>query len=163
MATFDERAKDWDTPEHIERVMRRAAAMDAGVSRVASMLFWFASAVAVEKVHPLQCGIVRLKSRRDRRPTLPIEPVWRFYPAFALEFVTKLARHGRLWFAIDRLRRSIRTDPNRHAYSDLALTPSDENDSENMQLLTHSKAAQAAVVHVRKVRDLTAAVRSPAI
>ncbi len=146
--------------EHIERVMRRAAAMDAGVSRVASMLLWFAGSVAIEKVHPLQTGIVRLKYRRDRRPTMPIEPAWRFYPKLALEFATKLGRYGRLWFAIDRLRRDIRRDPNRFLYTDAALAPTDEHDAENLQLLTHSKAAQAAVEHVRKIKELTAPARS---
>jgi len=148
--------------EHIERVMRRAAAMDAGVSRVASMLFWFSSSVAIENVHPLQAGIIRLKYRRDRRPTSTIEPAWRFYPKFALELATKLVRFGLLWLAIDRLRREIRSDPNRLSYRDVALAPSDEHDSENLQLLTHSKAAQAAVVHLRKVKELTASARSSA-
>ncbi len=143
--------------EHIERMLRRAGAQNGGISRLASMVFLFSSMVAIEKVHPLQSGIVRLKYRRDRRPTMPIEPVWRFYPQFAFETATKLARYAKQWMWIDKLRRDIRNDPNRQSYIDTAITPVDEHDAENMQLLTHSLAAQAAVQHARKIKELTSA------
>ena len=112
--------------------------------------------VAIEKVHPLQSGVVRIKHRKDRRPTKPIEPIWQFYPKFAAEFVTKALQFARLWLWIDRLRRQIRKDPNRHAYVDTAIAPIEADDAGSLQLLTHSKAAQAAVEHARKIRELTA-------
>jgi hypothetical protein len=141
--------------EHIERMMRRAGAMDAGISRLASMAFWFSSMVAIENVHPLQSGIFRFKYRRDRRPTLPIEPIWRFYPRYAREIATKSKLYFKHWWWIDKLRRGIRKDPNRLNYIDVALTPVDEHDTENLQLFTHSHAAQAAVQHARKIKQLT--------
>jgi hypothetical protein len=42
-----------------------------------------------ENTHPLQGGIFRLKYRRDRRPTFPLEPVWRFYPRLAWDLGRK--------------------------------------------------------------------------
>ena len=48
------------------------------------VLYMFSAAVAVEGVHPLQAGFFRLKYRRDRRPGMPIEPAWAFYPQVRL-------------------------------------------------------------------------------
>ena len=51
------------------------------------------ASLTVEKVHPLQGGFVRLKDRHERRPELPVEPVWKLYPWLAADFVVK---HGRI-------------------------------------------------------------------
>jgi hypothetical protein len=148
----------WDiyySREHVERIMRRAAATGGGISRLASMIFLFSSMVAIEKVHPLQGGILRIKRRTDRRSSLPLVPAWQFYPMLAVEVATKLTRSIKHWLWIDALRRQIRKDPNRQAYRDTAITPVDEHDTEHLELFTHSAAAQAAVDHIRKVKELT--------
>ena len=148
----------WDiyySREHVERILRRAAATGGGISRLASMIFLFSSMVAIEKVHPLQGGIIRIKRRTDRRPSLPLVPAWQFYPMLAVEVATKLYRTLKHWLWIDALRRQVRKDPNRLAFRDTAITPVDEHDTEELALFTHSAAAQAAVDHVRKVKDLT--------
>jgi hypothetical protein len=145
------------TPEHVERMLRRAAATGGGISRLASMIFLFSSMVAIEKVHPLQGGILRRKVRTDRRPSLPREPVWRFYPMLVAEVAGKLGKGARHWLWIDALRRKVRKDPNRLNYIDRAITPVDEHDTEEMELFTHSAAAQAAVQHARKIKQLTTA------
>ena len=145
------------TPEHVERMLRRAAATGGGISRLASMIFLFSSMVSIEKVHPLQGGILRRKVRTDRRPSLPREPVWRFYPMLVAEVAGKLGKGARHWLWIDALRRKVRKDPNRLNYIDRAITPVDEHDTEEMELFTHSAAAQAAVQHARKIKQLTTA------
>ncbi|AMN40345.1 B12-binding domain-containing radical SAM protein [Rhodoplanes sp. Z2-YC6860] len=141
--------------EHIERLLRRAAATNTGISRLASMLFMFSSMVAIEKVHPLQSGIIRIKHRRDRRPAMPLEPVWLFYPRYAAESAIKMLQFARLWLWIDGLRRTIKKDPKRHTYVDTAIAPVEADDAAGLQLLTHSKAAQVAVEHARKIKELT--------
>ena len=50
------------------------------MSRLVAFIFMFASSVPIEGVHPLQGGFLRRKYRLDRRPGMPIEPVWSFYP-----------------------------------------------------------------------------------
>jgi hypothetical protein len=144
------------SPEHVERLMRRAAACGVAVSRLATMILGFSCAVEIENVHPLQAGVVRLKYRTDRRPGLPIEPAWRFYPRVIAEFVQKHVKYYRIWRRIDRLRRSIRKDPNRANYRDQALAPVEAADTETLALFTHSEAARSAVQHARKVKELTA-------
>ena len=44
-------------------------------------------AIDIEKIHPLETGLFRYKFRRDRRPGIPIEPSWKFYPKYAVESV----------------------------------------------------------------------------
>ncbi len=144
------------SPEHIERLLRRAAASGIGVSRLATMIFGFSCAVEIENVHPLQAGILRLKYRTDRRPGLPVEPAWRFYPSFIAETLRKQAKYFRQWRMIERLRRSIRKDPARMDYRDEALAPVEAGDTETLALFTHNEAARSAVQHARKIKELTA-------
>jgi len=144
------------TPEHIERLLRRAAACGIGVSRLATMILGFSCAVEIENLHPLQSGILRLKYRTDRRPGLPIEPAWRFYPAFIAETVRKHVKLLLLWRRIDRLRRSIRKDPNRASYWDPALAPVEAADTETLALFTHNQGARSAVQHAKRIKELTA-------
>jgi hypothetical protein len=141
--------------EHVERMLRRAAATGGGISRLASMIFLFSSMVAIEKVHPLQGGIVRLKYRADRRPSLPREPALTFYPKLAAEVGRKLIQGARHWMWIDALRRKIRNDPDRLNYLDRAITPVSEHDTDEMELFTHNEGAKAAVQHARKIKRLT--------
>jgi len=144
------------SPEHIERLLRRAAACGIGVSRLATMILGFSCAVEIENTHPLQCGVIRLKYRTDRRPGLPIVPAWRFYPRFFAETVGKLYKYFKIWRMIDRLRKSIRKDPNRENYMDAALAPVEAGDTETFALFTHNEAARSAVQHARKIKELTA-------
>ena len=77
----------WDafyTPEHIETLMRRAVASGMKSSKIMTMALWFYGCQAFERVHPLQGGIFRRKYRLDRRPGLPIESPFVFYPRYAL-------------------------------------------------------------------------------
>ena len=61
------------TDEHVETVMRRAAATGLRVSKIADAMTVFAGAYDIEGVHPLQFGFVRRKIRTERRHELPLE------------------------------------------------------------------------------------------
>jgi hypothetical protein len=83
--------------------------------------------------------------RRDRRPGLERE-----WPVL---FHAKYLRHiwrthlGILSFLrrFNRVRKEIKADPNRCAYTDLALTPVEETDAESLALFTVTDAAKAAL------------------
>ena len=148
----------WDlyyTPEHMRTILRRAAAFDIGVSHLAGFLHFFSKSVAIENVHPLQAGLFRRKYRRDRRSGMPIEPVWRFYPRYAWEIVTKHVHFIGNWMMLDRMRRRARTDPARFDYTDIALAPVVDDETETLELFTHSEAARDDVAHTRKIAALT--------
>ena len=148
--------KTYYSPEHIERLLRRAAASGLSVSRLATMIVGFSCTVEIENVHPLQAGALRLKYRTDRRPGMPIEPIWRFYPRLIAETLQKHRKYYRQWRLVDRLRRSIRKDPGRMSYTDQALAPVEAGDTETLALFTHNEAARSAVQHARKIKQLTA-------
>jgi hypothetical protein len=111
--------------------------------------------LTIEKVHPLQGGFVRLKSRHERRPELPLDPVWTFYPSLALEFLVKHARVAAAAWGIFRIYRRVRKSAHT-PYMDQAMTPVSEDDTETLELFTHNQSAREAVDHARKVKTLTA-------
>jgi hypothetical protein len=145
------------TPEHMKTLLRRGAAAKCSMSRLVAFIYMFGSSVPIEGVHPLQGGLLRRKYRLDRRPGMPIEPVWSFYPKYAAEFLTKTARQFRMvaWLCWTKWR--IETDPKRLAYTDQALTPVRDDEEDTLALFNHSEAARKAVEHARKVALLTGA------
>jgi hypothetical protein len=143
------------TPEHMERLLRRAGATEIGVSRIASMLFAFSCALEIEKLHPLQVGILRLKYRTDRRPGFPVESVLTFYPRIIAETLIKHIKYLKKYIFLERLRRKIRRDPARWAYWDPALAPVTDGDTETLELFTHNEGARSAVLHARRIKEIT--------
>jgi radical SAM superfamily enzyme YgiQ (UPF0313 family) len=145
------------TPEHMETVLRRAAAKGCSISRLTGNMFVFANFVELENTHPLQGGFLRRKYRRDRRRGLPIEPVWSFYPRYAWEFVWKYGRMTLAWLRLELTIQRIRRDPQHRFYTDQALSPVSETETEVLELFTHSGDARHAVEHARKIAELTGA------
>lgn len=160
--TYHEAWETYYTYEHMETIMRRAHASGANIYGLKLVMLMFANAVSVEKVHPLQGGFLRLKNRRDRRPGLPVEPTWLFYPRLAWEFVAKHAHLAREYWRIDRIYRRVVADPNGLAYTDQAMTAVADEDLEALEMFTQNKAARDAVDHVRKVKILTSSAAASA-
>ena len=143
------------TPDHLFTILRRAAAKGVGLSRLVAVLFFFAVCTAIEGVHPLQGGVVRLRFRTDRRPGMPVESFFAFWPKTVWR---GFANNGRLfvhWLKLERMRRSIHRDPSRHAYMDAALAPVTDDEEERLEIFTHNEGARHAVEHARKVAALT--------
>jgi radical SAM superfamily enzyme YgiQ (UPF0313 family) len=147
--------KIYYTPEHIETILRRAQTCGINIFRLAQIILWFSSSVAVEGVHPLQGGILRLINRRERRAGLPVEPIWQFYPRLTWDFLSKHARLARHAWRIYRIYKRVAADPNGVAYTDQAMAPVRDDDVESLEMFTHNQAARDAVEHARKVKELT--------
>jgi radical SAM superfamily enzyme YgiQ (UPF0313 family) len=138
----------WDTyytPEHIRTIMRRAAAMKISAGATLFLILWFWASLKLEKVHPLQGGYVRLKARRDRRPGMPLENPFVFYPRYYGGLVLKhlhlaaiAAPLGlfRLWLKLNKKQAS--------AYMDQALTPSTAADLDELEMFQSTESARAA-------------------
>ena len=80
----------WDlyySREHIETLIKRSIAAKINPARLTSMVFTFYASHAYEKVHPLQCGVLRRKRRKDRRSDLPRENPLVFYPRRVYEIL----------------------------------------------------------------------------
>ncbi|HWA44148.1 MAG TPA: radical SAM protein [Hypericibacter adhaerens] len=148
------------TPAHIETLLRRAAATGLPMGSLIKLLVNFATTVRLENLHPLQSGLLRLKRPSERRPGLPRESAWRFWPRFILE---TLGKHAIIVAAISRLlwlRWAILRDPGASSYRDRALTPVDDNDHETLDLLTKTTGGRAAVAHARRIGELTGVGRA---
>jgi Radical SAM superfamily len=140
--TYHEAWKRYFSNAHIETVLRRTASAGIEPARLLFMQAWFRGAIAIEGVHPLECGVLRRKSRKDRRAGMPLESPLLFYPKFAVDTVVKLAR----WSAIAAthlwIGRKITRQGNEkmRAYSDTALDRSVEADEANLDMFQTSEA-----------------------
>jgi hypothetical protein len=147
------------TPEHMKTLLRRTAATGGPMGSLVKLLFTFSTTDRLEKVHPLQSGIFRLKHPSERRPGLPRESSWVFWPRFVWESFSK---HAIMAGTIGRLllwKMAIARDPNARAYMDQALTPVRDDEDVTLDLLTKTSGARAAVAHIKKVAELTDAGR----
>ncbi len=128
----------WDqyyTPAHVETVIRRASVKGQNVNKVTSFLTWFYGCTTIEGVHPLEGGIFRRKIRTLRRPTLRREnPLW-FYPKRVFEVLHTGLQWGLLVWKFQRILKRVKADLHKHAYTDLALTPVEEQDDEDLGLV----------------------------
>ena len=138
------------TPQHIEALMRRAAATGVPMRSLATMLLTFSTTVRLEKVHPLQSGLVRLKRPSERRPGLPRDNPWVFWVGFAWETLRKHADLALTIWRLARLRRAIERDPEAAAYIDQALTPVRDDDDGRLDLLSKTAGAPAALARARR-------------
>lgn len=103
-------------PQRRHRLQRRERAV---------LDMWFYRSVGMEGVHPLESGWLRIKARRDRRPSFPIEPRRTFYPRYAHDLVRGHVQTVRWWWHASRVRAEIKADPNAKAWRDQALEGSD--------------------------------------
>jgi radical SAM superfamily enzyme YgiQ (UPF0313 family) len=144
----------WDifyTDDHLETIMRRAAATGINLRSLMPVLMWFSSAMKIEKLHPLQWGIFRMKYRADRRPGFPVESPLSFYAGYAAETANKAAKLTRRWLHLKNIMRKIEADANAKIYRDEALIPVAEEDKEHMELYTQTDAARVAVEREHRV------------
>jgi Radical SAM superfamily len=139
---------------HVETLMRRAVACGMRARLIGGMTFWFYGSVAIEGVHPLQAGFFRRKYRRDRRPTLPRESPFIFYPRYAWEIVSKNVRLVALALTYYRLCRRVEADPAKAAYRDLALTPVTDDELGELEIFSATESAKQAVEKSRRRKAL---------
>jgi hypothetical protein len=143
----------WDSyysREHIMTILRRARSVGMKLPWLIELLTFFSACVANEKVHPLQGGVLRRKYRTDRRPGLPIEPLWLFYSNYASETATKLARLATRWLLIYALALREMCRPAWDCPADRAMAPVADEELTSLRLFMHSASAREAVRHSRR-------------
>ncbi|AXS42684.1 radical SAM protein [Breoghania sp. L-A4] len=156
----------WDayySPEHVETILKRAAAHPKG--RPGNKLFlmmWFYLMVKYEGVHPLEGGYMRLKHRRDRRSGMPIESPLVFYPKFFVESLAKQLAYGMEFLKVYFRYRRVKRAPDRRSYTDKALSTAVMDDLDAMEMFTQTDGGKAAVAKSRRDKELRAAARTAA-
>ncbi len=138
------------TPEHIETVMCRAAASGMKPRKIKNLVLGFYGSQAIEGIHPLQGGFVRLKHRTDRRPGLPIENPLLFYPAYIWETASKALRFFWLNRTYNRILERVEKQASTASYTDLALRPASNDDLDQLGLFSITESAREAADHVRR-------------
>jgi radical SAM superfamily enzyme YgiQ (UPF0313 family) len=133
------------SPEHLATVMRRSVATNSNAGNMTFLLLWYYTCVKLEKIDPLEGGYLRRKYRKDRRPTLPVESPLVFYPRYLVDLVMKHITLAGLVWRYGKLRRQLKRDPAARSYTDLALTPVTEDDSEEFVTSGHAHAKAALV------------------
>ncbi len=146
----------WETyysTRHVKTVLRRAIATGTSPGKAMFFMVWFKGCIGIEKIHPLEGGYLRLKFRRDRRSDLPIEPALLFYPKYVAGTMWKQIRWISLYTRLRLIYRMIRRDPRRHEYTDLALTPVVDDETETRELF-QSEVARAYVGQTRRLEKI---------
>jgi len=157
-AAYRDAWSSYYTPEHMKTLLRRAVATGTPVNSLIKVLVTFATTVRLENVHPLQGGILRLKHRSERRPGLSRERASILWLRLLWE---TLYKHAIIIGTIARLlllKRAVTRDPTAATYTDIALTPVSNDEDKELDLLTNTTGAQAAVAHLKKVAELTKSV-----
>ncbi|MBY5452777.1 radical SAM protein [Rhizobium leguminosarum] len=144
------------SPDHMKTLLRRAVATGVPLARLVKVLVSFATTVPLENVHPLQSGLLRLKTPAERRPDLPRENPLVFWPRFAWETFRKHASLAGTIIGLTISAFVISRDAKSKTYMDQALTPVADDEEETLHLFTQTAGGAAAVSHVRKVAQLTA-------
>ena len=144
-------------PTHMKTLLRRAAATGVPLGSLVRLLARFALTDPLESVHPLQGGLLRLKHPSERRPDLPRERPWAFWPRFIWHTLRTHAISAQMLMRLLLWKRAITRDPDARNYTDLALTPVRDDDDVTLDLLTKTTGARAAIAHINKVNELTGA------
>jgi hypothetical protein len=137
--------KEFFSLEHMETVLRRAAATGIHLGNMVVLLVWFHFCIVYEKIDPLQGGYLRRKYRKDRRPTLPIESPFVFYFRFIADLIYKHYKMARLAWRFHRFKERLERDPNAKNYTDVALTPDSEEVTDALEMLTAHMAEREVV------------------
>ena len=143
------------TYEHAETIVKRAMATGTSPGKTMALITWFKGCIHIEKVHPLEGGFFRRKSRKDRRPTLPIESPFVFYPKYFAEIIWKHFCWVLLFIRLRLIYKKIRNDPKSREYMDLAIEPLNDNETETRELF-QSEAAHKFVekrLRFKKMRN----------
>ncbi len=146
----------WDlyyTDEHVATVLRRARLWGYDAKEMMGKLFAFHAPVVYERLHPLEGGLIRRKARRQRRPGLPIETPFLFYPNLVWESVTKYAGAYAMHRRYRRILDGVLAEPNPEHGIDPAMMPVEQGEEDRLELFTATASAQE---YVQRRRSMTA-------
>jgi hypothetical protein len=150
----------WETyysPEHIRTALQRCAANKRGRPRVLIRnLLWFHLTTRFEGVHPLEGGVFRMKSRRDRRSGLPVESPLAFYPRYWAESLYKVVGYLAAMRKHYKVLKEILGSPRRWDYTDVAIAPALESEVETLQLFNATTGGGTAVARKRRADAIRA-------
>jgi Radical SAM superfamily len=152
--------KTFYTPDHVRTILRRSAACKIGrPSTTLSTILWFYLMIIFEGVHPLEGGAFRLKFRRDRRHGMKRESPLVFYPRYGFETLVKLWGYWRVWRQFKAMLTEVLAAPDRWTYTDLAITPPQQDEFEALSLYHETTGGEAALARKRRDDSIRSGLR----
>jgi hypothetical protein len=152
----------WDayySPEHIARIMRRAAATGMSPGNMMLLTLWFYVNFRIDGVHPVDGGYRRIRSRKDRRSGMPIENPLIFYPKYVGRTLLRFAGILPLAAKVLWAHRKIKWDKNRKNYRDLALTPVNSQETHDLAMFKETRGGMQAVEKMEKQAGIIAGAK----
>jgi hypothetical protein len=102
-------------------------------------------------VHPLEGGALRLKFRRDRRSSMPLENPIVFYARYWGGTALKFWNYARVYLRCKAMLTAALKAPDRWSYSDLAIAPPQADEFDALDLYHATTGGEDALK--RKYRD----------
>ncbi len=127
--------KQYYTDDHFETLMRRVAAKGTSPIQVMFFLLCFYGSITFHGVHPLEAGTCRLAVRSHRRPGLPIESLFTYYPRRFWKLVITSGKWVKFAWKLNRIRRCVVRDSYKQNYSDLAILPVSQSQEGDLDLM----------------------------
>lgn len=128
---------------HMRTLLQRGHVTGLPLMSLLKLLLTFSTTLPIERVHPLQGGILRLKHPSERRPGMAAPGRVRFWSGFALDTLGKHARLVRHLVSLLWTLRAIRRDRTAGLYTDVALTQGEPEEEARLELLTAGKQRAA--------------------
>jgi len=122
------------TPEHVETVIRRGKAWGFAPRAMMMKLLCFHACARIERMHPLEGGVFRLKYRKDRRSGMPWEHPLVFYGRYGWDIVRKHSQFFALALSYVRALRRAQSRGSVAGDEDLAFRPIEHGDLEALAL-----------------------------
>ncbi|MFI5304492.1 MAG: B12-binding domain-containing radical SAM protein [Nitrospiria bacterium] len=137
--TYEAAWKSFYTLDHIKTIFRRRRAEGHSVGKILGQMIWFCGAVFIERVHPLQAGIIRRKDRSEKRPGLPADPLLAFIWLRFKETITTIVKVIRFALKLHHMRRDVEQEFEKGKYIDLAITPVTRRKRDELSIATNLK------------------------
>ena len=150
------------SPEHVETIMRRASQWGNLVDKVKWVMFSFHSTARIERLHPLDGGLLRRKVRTDRRSGLPLENSIVFYPRYAWETLSKSVRLVAMYLSYQRRFKRVMAGRSVARHADTAMQPVQESEVDSLELFSATEAARSVVVKMKIKAERKKRRRPPA-
>lgn len=122
-AVYDEAWQLFYDDAHCETIMRRHAALGGDMAWLMAFLLPFRGVTPIERVFPSEIGFFRIKSRRERRPGFPKEPLVRFLLHRCRDTLFVHLKWARLLIRMIRIAKRVKRSGNRPVPKDPALAP----------------------------------------
>lgn len=150
------------TREHMATILRRGAALGTKRKTLVSRLTFYREFRRQFGIHPLEGGAIRMKSRADRRPTLPRENPLAFWAGNVGEFARSAFAAVSTYAWLRWQSRRIWADPRRHAFADAAIIESGDNEMGGLELFAGTRGGVEALAKWRAERQRQAAPKAKA-